>query len=110
MKLNKRLELALKTVDALKNHQDAIHASALAVEVGTTKSFQEQILRDLRNGGIVISKRGPGGGYMLSRTEPFTALDVASATGRQLVVLGEATAPTDRLSNAITEAFRNTVV
>jgi len=31
------------------------------------KKFLDAILGDLRNAGIVVSKKGPGGGYMLAR-------------------------------------------
>src|SRR5271163_4596111 len=31
------------------------------------KKFLDAILGDLRNGGVVHSKKGPGGGYMLAR-------------------------------------------
>jgi len=34
------------------------------------KKFLDAILGDLRNAGIVRTKKGPGGGYMLARTEP----------------------------------------
>jgi len=32
------------------------------------KKFLDAILGDLRNAGIVFSKKGPGGGYLLART------------------------------------------
>src|SRR5271154_2538648 len=42
-----------------------------AIEIAETnnipKKFLDAILGDLRNAGIVFSKKGPGGGYMLSR-------------------------------------------
>ena len=31
------------------------------------KKFLDAILRDLRNAGVVFSKKGPGGGYVLAR-------------------------------------------
>ena len=45
--------------------------SAQAVDVAASnnipKKFLDAILGDLRNAGIVHSKKGPGGGYMLAR-------------------------------------------
>ena len=32
------------------------------------KKFLDAILGDLRNAGVVLSKKGPGGGYMLARS------------------------------------------
>lgn len=42
-------------------------ASALAQISGTPGKFMEQVLRGLRQGGFVISRRGAGGGYELAR-------------------------------------------
>jgi Rrf2 family protein len=43
-----------------------------AVDIAATnhipKKFLDAILGDLRNAGIVFSKKGPGGGYVLART------------------------------------------
>jgi len=42
-------------------------ASALAQVSGTPGKFMEQVLRWLRQGGFVTSRRGSGGGYELAR-------------------------------------------
>ncbi len=42
-------------------------ASALAQLSGTPGKFMEQVLRGLRQGGFVTSRRGSGGGYELAR-------------------------------------------
>jgi len=42
-------------------------ASALAQVSGTPGKFMEQVLRWLRQGGFVVSRRGSGGGYELAR-------------------------------------------
>lgn len=42
-------------------------ASALALASGTPGKFMEQVMRWLRQGGFVVSRRGSGGGYELAR-------------------------------------------
>jgi Rrf2 family protein len=44
-----------------------ISADALASRQSLPRKFLEAILGDLRRAGIVVSKRGPSGGYALSR-------------------------------------------
>jgi len=42
--------------------------------------YLEQIFQKLRRGGLVISKRGPGGGYQLSRSpDQISVVDVLRA-------------------------------
>ena len=42
--------------------------------------YLEQIFQKLRRGGLVVSKRGPGGGYQLARPAPEISLaDVITA-------------------------------
>jgi Rrf2 family protein len=43
-------------------------AADIAEANSIPKKFLDSILSDLRNAGIVQSKRGPGGGYMLARS------------------------------------------
>jgi Rrf2 family protein len=43
------------------------HAADIAKANNISKKFLDAILSELRNAGIVVSKRGPGGGYMLAR-------------------------------------------
>ena len=42
-------------------------ATEIAEAHNIPKKFLDAILGDLRNAGIVFSKKGPGGGYMLAR-------------------------------------------
>ena len=42
-------------------------AAEIADTYNIPKKFLDAILGDLRNAGIVYSKKGPGGGYMLAR-------------------------------------------
>lgn len=46
---------------------ETIQAIDIAEAHNIPKKFLDAILGDLRNAGIVFSKKGPGGGYMLAR-------------------------------------------
>ena len=46
---------------------ETIQAMDIAEADNIPKKFLDAILGDLRNAGIVFSKKGPGGGYMLAR-------------------------------------------
>ncbi len=114
MKINKKLELAIRSVKALQTRNTPTRTADLATEVGTTLHFLEQIMRNLRTAGLVVSVRGPGGGYVLADrgtgTE-VTAYDVAKAVGRlnQGLDAGD-TSPANRLRLAIATAFENTTI
>ncbi len=47
---------------------ETAQSSEIAEANNIPKKFLDAILGDLRNAGIVHSKKGPGGGYMLART------------------------------------------
>lgn len=111
MKQNKKVELGINAVTALKKYSNPVRTQDLATEIGTTQHFLEQIMRNLRTAGIVVSVRGPGGGYRLATTTtPVTAYQVAKAVGRDFGTLSLNDAPMDRLGKAVTEAFLNTVL
>lgn len=114
MKLNKKLELGISAVQALKQRGKPTRTVDLASEIGTTLHFLEQIMRNLRTAGIVTSIRGPGGGYTLNASTQVTALQVAQAVGRKFETLSAAPAstnsPQERLQNALTAAFQNTTI
>jgi Rrf2 family protein len=47
---------------------ETAQASEIAAAHNIPKKFLDAILGELRNAGIVHSRKGPGGGYMLART------------------------------------------
>jgi Rrf2 family protein len=111
MKLNKKLEIALIALNALKTKETATKTADLAVEVGTTVHFLEQIMRNLRTANIVTVKRGPGGGYFFNKDlVELNAYRVAKAVGRNFGNVTLDNAPTSRLSQSIVEAFLNTTI
>ena len=111
MKLTKKVELGIKAVTVLKTRSEPVRVEDLAKEIGTTMNFLEQIMRNLRRAGIAESIRGPGGGFVLSKTPtPFTAYHVATALGRDFGTLKLDDAPMSRLGKALTEAYLNTAI
>lgn len=110
MKMNKKLELGINSVSVLKNRETPMPIGELAVTVGTTANFLAQVLRSLRDAGVVEVKRGPGGGYTLVKTTAVTAYTVAKAVGRDFDVLSLDESPKSRLAKAVVEAFENTTI
>jgi Rrf2 family protein len=46
---------------------ETVQASSIADANNIPKKFLDAVLAELRNAGIVFSKKGPGGGYVLAR-------------------------------------------
>jgi len=70
MAANRTTEYAVRAlvVLALEGGQGRIRqAASLAKASGTPGKFMEQVLRTLKKGGFVVSRRGSGGGYDLAR-------------------------------------------
>ena len=76
MKLSKKAEYALRAIVAMS--RDKSGRTFAIQEIAKSESiplkFLEQILLVLKNGGILRSKRGVGGGYQLARTPQSIAL------------------------------------
>lgn len=68
MKISYRGDYALKTIlDLAFHYGELVHIEEIAERQDIPLKFLEQILLTLKNGGFVRSKRGPGGGYILTR-------------------------------------------
>ncbi len=67
--LSKKSKYALRALMALAQKGDAkpVLIAALANEEGIPKKFLELILLELKNKGILQSKKGKGGGYFMGR-------------------------------------------
>ncbi len=65
--LTQKARYALHAVLYLARKGEAASVAEISAETGTPRKFLEQIMHDLKLGGIVISRRGKGGGYGLSR-------------------------------------------
>jgi Rrf2 family cysteine metabolism transcriptional repressor len=69
MRLSKKTEYALKALIFAARHPEGttFQIKELAERNGIPKKFLELILLELKNAGIVQSRRGVGGGYLLTR-------------------------------------------
>ena len=68
--LSKKSKYALRALLALarRRGQEPVQIAELAEQEGIPKKFLEVILLELKNNGILQSKKGKGGGYFLGRT------------------------------------------
>ncbi len=69
MRLSKKTEYALRALMYAARHPEGttFQIRDLAERNGIPKKFLELILLELKNAGIVVSRRGVGGGYLLAR-------------------------------------------
>lgn len=75
MRLSKKGEYALRAMIALaRNDESAMTITQVAMSQDLPKKFLEQILLALKSSGLVRSKAGPKGGYVLA--EPARVITV----------------------------------
>jgi Rrf2 family protein len=67
--LSKKSKYAIKALLALAEHGsgEPMRIADLAEQESLPQKFLELILLDLRNAGVVQSRKGKGGGYLLAR-------------------------------------------
>lgn len=94
MRLSNKGRYAVRALFDIAYFKDgqATQAKDIAERQGIPPRFLEQIFQDLKRAGIVVSKRGPQGGYSLAG-EPATVRlgDVIRALEGPLLLSGEAT-------------------
>lgn len=80
MKLSLKVEYACRVLAQLSRYHgtgNLAHIEELAEAEAVPANYLVQILNDLRNGGLITSKRGKQGGYALARApELITLKDV----------------------------------
>lgn len=76
MRLSTKGRYAVMAMVDLAKHGDGdpVALSEIAVRQEISLSYLEQLFAKLRRAGLVSSVRGPGGGYVLSRTSEETRL------------------------------------
>jgi Rrf2 family protein len=82
MRISAKADYAVRAATALasSNGNGPVNAKDIAVAHDIPLRFLETILADLRNGGIASSRRGFGGGYMLTRpAEQISVADLVRA-------------------------------
>jgi len=67
--LTKKAKYGLKALVHLagSDSEKLTQASEISEVTGAPKAFLDAILLELRNAGLIRSKKGPGGGFMLAR-------------------------------------------
>lgn len=106
LKVNKNVEIALRTLEVLKNESAPIKTQTIAEKIGSTTNYVEQVARKLRVAGIAKSVRGPGGGYVANRGQSVSALTVARLFGYD--TNSSLDGVTGSLAQALSSAFENT--
>lgn len=73
---------------AAKFDEGPVAASEIALEQRLSRKYLDQILRDLRDAGIVLSTRGIHGGYYLSRSPAdITLFEILDAMEENLDIV-----------------------
>ncbi|MGA0064151.1 MAG: RrF2 family transcriptional regulator [Ilumatobacteraceae bacterium] len=85
MRISHRVDYAVRAVTSVARHNaehpgEALTGHVLAAADDIPETFLDDILRSLRNSGIVRSQRGPGGGWLLARpASDITVADIIRA-------------------------------
>lgn len=79
--LSSTSEYALRAIVLLAStDRGYLAASEIAARTGSPPAYTAKVLKDLSRAGRVTSRRGPNGGYSLSRpSDEITVLDVIDA-------------------------------
>ena len=89
MKISQKLEYACRALAQLAKHHDGqtlTRLEALAQREDVSANFLVQILNDLRRAGLVESRRGATGGYLLAqRPDAITLRHVVDAVDPSLL-------------------------
>jgi Rrf2 family protein len=89
MKISQKLEYACRALAQLAKHHDGrtlTRLEDLAQREAVSGNFLVQILNDLRRAGLIESRRGKAGGYLLGRApEAITLRQVVDAVDPSLL-------------------------
>ena len=92
MKLSVKVDYACRVLAQLARHHGEgrlSHIEELAKIEAVPANYLVQILSELRNGGLIVSRRGKQGGYVLSRPpEKITLYDIVKLIEGDLLELG----------------------
>lgn len=91
MKLSVKVEYACRVLAHLASRygsQELLHIEDLAQSEEVPANYLVQILGELRNGGLIVSRRGKQGGYSLARSpETITIYDIVVVIEGDLIEL-----------------------
>lgn len=97
MKLSVKVDYACRVLAQLarprRGDEELAHIEELAKLEAVPANYLVQILSELRNGGLITSRRGKQGGYALARPpEEITLLDIVRVIEGELLELAPAVA------------------
>jgi len=91
VKLSNKLEYACRVLAQLGRREGGdrlAHIDALAAAEAIPANYLVQILNELRNAGLIVSRRGKQGGYALERSpDQITLMEVVRAVDPDLLDL-----------------------
>lgn len=114
MKLSVKVEYACRVLAQLARgygQPELAHIEELATAEKIPANYLAQILTDLRNGGLIISRRGKQGGYALARKpEEISVFEIVKAIDGELLAInpasqGESSAAVRRAWEEIADAL-----
>jgi len=115
MRISQKLDYACRAITFLSKGYDGKSVTKLdeiSEKEVIPSSFLVQILKDLKNAGLVTSKRGKAGGYLLSRRpEAVRLADVINAVEPQWLeevdsIEGQSAAQLERAWGELSEVFK----
>ena len=87
MRLTSKGRYAVRAMLDLTSHTDGnpVRLQEISTRQGISLHYLEQLFRKLRNGRVVKSVRGPGGGYVLARTmDEISIKDILDCVGENI--------------------------
>lgn len=118
MKISQKLEYACRALAQLAKHHDGrtlTRLDELAQREAVSGNFLVQILNDLRRAGLIDSRRGKSGGYLLGRPpEEITLRQVVEAVDPALLQVsvsrdGESGAPVRQAWDQVSAALQQSL-
>jgi len=89
VKLSVKVEYACRVLAQLARNfesESLAHIESLAKAEAVSANYLAQILGDLRNGGLIISRRGKFGGYALARRpDSITLYDILKVMDPEMI-------------------------
>lgn len=77
MKLSTRVRYACRALIVLAHHDEPCTSERIAHQEKLSKKYMDEILGVLRQGGLLVTKRGVSGGYTIAQQlEAVTLLDI----------------------------------
>lgn len=101
MKITQDIEYAAKLITSIRASKSQVRLEEVSQANNISLHFLEQVARRLRIGGVIKSKRGPGGGYRMVK-ETISLAD--------LIRLKHAASETTPLERAALEALERVII